>query len=65
MCGASEVTQYQASFIGKISPKRKVKSRKLKIEGILEVFKNSENDQMSIFCFQLVFQLSINPSLFI
>jgi hypothetical protein len=23
--------------------------------------KNSANDQMSIFCFQLVFQLSINP----
>jgi hypothetical protein len=61
MCGASEVIQYQALFISKISPKRKVKTRKLKIEGILEVLKNNENDQMSIFCFQLVFQFSINP----
>jgi hypothetical protein len=38
MWGASEVTQYQALFISKISPKRKVKSWNLKIEGNLEVF---------------------------
>jgi hypothetical protein len=47
MWGASEVTQYQALFNSKISPKRKVKSWKLKIEGILEVFNQKKIVKMT------------------
>jgi hypothetical protein len=47
MWGASEVTQYQTLFISKISPKRKVKSWKLKIEGILEVFNQKKIVKMT------------------
>jgi hypothetical protein len=47
MWKASEVTQYQALFISKISPKKKVKNWKLKIEKILEVFNDKKIVKMT------------------
>jgi hypothetical protein len=63
MWGASEVTQYQALFTSKISQKKKIKSWKLKIEGILEVFNHKKIVKMTrrpYFVVHILFSVSFS-----